>query len=191
MKVMLPILQKMELDPVFCVLSASQAVILFELFNLLDFDGNKGLDDIQFCCFLLHATNLSSTQASHVFDILDLDKSGMVEFNEFYALVCILVAMKDGKAKLFLYRHWRTCFELLDEDGSKSVSRQEFTTLGYLFGFSSEAVKLIYDEFDVSGNKELDIEEFRLFVFEAINLQQELDNSKASHFRKFLNKFFA
>jgi Ca2+-binding EF-hand superfamily protein len=42
---------------------------------------------------------------------------------------------------------------LLDEDGSKAVSRSEFETLGFLFGFSKAAVKQIYDEFDVSGNQ--------------------------------------
>ena len=65
----------------------------------------------------------------------------------------LLISPQDGKAKHFLYRHWRTCFELLDEDGSKAVSRSEFETLGFLFGFSRTAVKRIYDEFDVSGNQ--------------------------------------
>jgi Ca2+-binding EF-hand superfamily protein len=51
-----------------------------------------------------------------------------------------------------MYRHWRTCFELLDEDGSKSVSREEFETLGFLFNFSKTAVRRIFEEFDVSGD---------------------------------------
>ena len=62
------------------------------------------------------------------------------------------MAIKDNKAKQFLYRHWRTCFEILDEDGSKSVSKQEFETLGFLFNFSRRAVKKIYAAFDVTGN---------------------------------------
>ena len=52
-----------------------------------------------------------------------------------------------------MYRHWSTCFELLDEDGSKSVSRKEFETLGVLFNFGSRAVKKIFNEFDVSGTR--------------------------------------
>ena len=71
---------------------------------------------------------------------------------QFFLLVNILVAVKDNHPKQFLFRHWRTCFELLDEDGSKSVSRKEFETLGFLFNFSRNAVKKIYDVFDVSGN---------------------------------------
>ena len=188
MKVIFNLLQDMQVDATFCVLSAKNAYIIKELFNILDFNYKGGLDDIQFCAFLEYATDLNSTQTSHIFDIFDLDKSGMVEFNEFYVLICIIVAMKEGKAKNFLYKHWRTCFELLDEDGSKAVSKDEFVTLGYLFGFSSEAVKQIYKEFDVSGNKELDIEEFRLFVFEAINVQQQLDSKPNKGFSIF-NKF--
>ncbi len=44
------------------------------------------------------------------------------------------------------------CFELLDENGSKSVSRIEFETLGFLFNFSKKAVEKIFREFDISGN---------------------------------------
>jgi len=52
-----------------------------------------------------------------------------------------------------MYRHWSTCFELLDEDGSKSVSKKEFETLGVLFNFGSRAVDKIFSEFDVSGTR--------------------------------------
>lgn len=72
---------------------------------------------------------------------------------QFYLLICILVAINDGLGKQFMYRHWRTCFEILDEDGSKAVSRTEFETLGFLFNFSRKAVRKIYEEFDVSGNQ--------------------------------------
>lgn len=51
-----------------------------------------------------------------------------------------------------MYQHWRTCFELLDEDGSKEVSRTEFELLGFLFNFTHKAVGTIYKEFDVTGN---------------------------------------
>jgi Ca2+-binding EF-hand superfamily protein len=51
-----------------------------------------------------------------------------------------------------MYQHWRTCFEILDEDGSKEVSRTEFETLGFLFNSTPQAVRKIYREFDVTGN---------------------------------------
>jgi Ca2+-binding EF-hand superfamily protein len=51
-----------------------------------------------------------------------------------------------------MYQHWRTCFEILDEDGGKTISMTEFSTLGFLFNFSPRAIKNIYTEFDITGN---------------------------------------
>jgi Ca2+-binding EF-hand superfamily protein len=80
-----------------------------------------------------------------------------------------------------MYQHWRTCFELLDEDGSKAVSKKEFETLGFLFGFSAKAVSQIYKEFDVDGNAELDVQQFHLFVIAAIDMREFLAvNSRVS-----------
>jgi Ca2+-binding EF-hand superfamily protein len=162
----------------------------WEVFKILDWRGSGGLDDIQFTSFLSSATDLNRTQIYKVFDIFDLDRSGSVEFDEFYLLICMLVAINDGQGKQFMYRHWRTCFELLDEDGSKSVSRAEFETLGFLFNFSKKAVRKIYEEFDVSGNGSLDINEFRLFIFAAIDMQGELEKEQMKERGKGKTKLF-
>lgn len=68
-----------------------------------------------------------------MFDIFDVDKNGTMEFDEFYLLLCMLIALKvgvsshlvacitypqDNLEKQFIWKHSRTCFELLDEDGS-------------------------------------------------------------------------
>ncbi|KAJ3339218.1 EF-hand calcium-binding domain-containing protein 9 [Gonapodya sp. JEL0774] len=170
----------MEADLVVGVLTARSAHLVLHLFRYLDCRGTGGLDDIQFASFLRSATNLSQSQVERVFDVFDLDRSGSVEFDEFYLLMCILVAVNDNEAKTFMYRHWRTCFELLDEDGSKAVSHAEFSTLGSLLGFGGRAVRRIFDEFDVSGNKELDYNEFKLFVFAAMDAQAEMERRKQS-----------
>ena len=44
-----------------------------------------------------------------------------------------------------MFRHWRTVFELLDVDGSKSVSAEEFATIGSLIGFGKFAINRIFD----------------------------------------------
>ncbi|KAJ3228378.1 EF-hand calcium-binding domain-containing protein 9 [Clydaea vesicula] len=134
---------------------------------MLDWKGEGSLDDIQFLTFMETVTDLNRNGSLSVFDIFDLDRSGSVEFDEFYLLICILVAVSNGTGKQFMFQHWRTCFELLDEDGSKAskniltllylnkmgiVSKKEFETLGFLFNFSSKAVDQIYKEFDLNGN---------------------------------------
>ena len=99
-------------------------------------------------------------------------------------MVCILTAVKDGEGKSFLFQNWKTCFEILDADGnsrfdegSGEVSMNEFQTLGFLFNFSSAAIKRIYEEFHIAGRKELDQSDFQLFVLAAVELQDKLDKS--------------
>ncbi len=78
-----------------------------------------------------------------------------------------------------MFQNWRTCFAILDEDGSKDVSKQEFETLGFLFNFTPAAIRRIYLEFDISGKAELSYDDFELFVLAAIELQASLDKKEA------------
>ena len=52
------------------------------------------LSDIQFFCFVSSITNLARTQIYKVFDMLDVDGSGELDFDEFYLLMAILIAVK-------------------------------------------------------------------------------------------------
>lgn len=98
------------------------------------------------------STDLTTSQIYKVFDMLDVDCSGTLDFDEFYLLVCILIAVQDRDEKHFIYRHSRTVFDLLDEDGSGNISCYEFETFGFLFNLQGEAMRTIFSEFDVSGD---------------------------------------
>ena len=65
---------------------------------------------------------------------------------------CTLSA-QDKQEKEFIFRHSRTVFELLDEDGSNDISAEEFESFGFLFNFQGSAVRQIFREFDVSGDQ--------------------------------------
>lgn len=39
-------------------------------------------------------TDLSKDKIYAVFDMLDVDNSGMLDFDEFYLLICILIAVR-------------------------------------------------------------------------------------------------
>ncbi|KAI9342584.1 hypothetical protein BDR26DRAFT_859210 [Obelidium mucronatum] len=176
MRVKWGFLKRLHLDHTYGLLTARSALMCHQVFNLLDWRGAGSLDDVQFAAFMAIATDLNEEHIYKVFDIFDLDRSGSVEFDEFYLLVSILVAIKDNQGKQFMYQHWRTCFEILDEDGGRTISLTEFCTLGFLFNFTPQAIKNIFKEFDVAGNQELDYSEFRLFVLAAIEMQKRLDN---------------
>lgn len=66
---------------------------------------------------------------------------------------CILYTRQDKQEKEFIFRHSRTVFELLDEDGSNDISAEEFESFGFLFNFQGRAVRQIFREFDVSGDQ--------------------------------------
>ena len=60
---------------------------------------------------------------------------------------------QDRQEKQFINHHSRSVFDLLDVDGSNSVSADEFESYGFLFGFNRAAVRHIFKEFDVSGDQ--------------------------------------
>ena len=50
--------------------------------------------DIQFYAFMTTVTDLNKTKIYRLFAMLDVDRSGLIDFNEFYILVCILLAVR-------------------------------------------------------------------------------------------------
>ena len=71
---------------------------------------------------------------------------------------------QDKQEKEFIFRHSRTVFELLDEDGSNDISAEEFESFGFLFNFQGSAVRQIFREFDVSGDQVSTIFNFSQFL---------------------------
>ena len=180
MKVVLPFFHKFHLDEEHYLLSARALQILHHFFVQLDVRDSGALDDVAFEVFMDCATDLRRSEILRVFDMLDVDDSGDIEFDEFYLLVCIMLAIKDGREKQFLFRHARTCFELLDEDGSGTISVKELRNFGFLFGFSASSVRSIFKEFDVTGDKELTYNEFRMFSFACMDREKELQQANAN-----------
>ena len=97
-------------------------------------------------------------------------------------------------------------FDLLDEDGSDTISAKEFNNIGFLFNFQKNAIKRIFLDFDISGDKvfqikvksliqndkysfikELDLNEFKMFSMACIDCQRELDSKNEINLNK-LNK---
>eukprot|EP00455_Lapot_gusevi_P034736 TRINITY_DN3840_c0_g1_i6.p1 TRINITY_DN3840_c0_g1~~TRINITY_DN3840_c0_g1_i6.p1 ORF type:complete len:189 (+),score=29.72 TRINITY_DN3840_c0_g1_i6:193-759(+) len=175
MKVKSEFLLRFHLDRRHYLLTGRSVQLLKLFFDILDIRRLQALDDVQFFAFMQHATDLDQEQIDRVFDMFDVDSSGLIEFDEFYLLCCMLIAIKDRVEKQFLWRHSRTCFELLDEDGSQAISIEEFDTFGYLFNISKRASKKIFKEFDVDHSEELDYEEFRMFTLACIDKQQQMD----------------
>lgn len=50
--------------------------------------------DILFFQFMKRTTDMTQDMIYKIFDMLDFDGSGQIDFNEFYVIICILVAVK-------------------------------------------------------------------------------------------------
>ena len=113
MKIKSSFLCSLHLDSSYCLLSVKSVALLLEYFKALDIREEMALDgsvsrcnttfysptlilDIQFDVFMSNATDLSHDQIYKVFDMLDVDRSGLIDFDEFYLLVCILISINVG-----------------------------------------------------------------------------------------------
>lgn len=169
MKVKSRILNFLHLDREYSLLSGRNACLVHTYFSLLDIHSTGALNDVQFYVFMKAVTDLNKNEIYRVFDMLDVDGSSSIEYNEFYLMICILVSIKDREEKKFIYHHSRTVFDLMDKDGSATIDVEEFEIFGLLFNLGIKAIRDIFDDFDVSGDHQLDYGEFKLFAMACID----------------------
>ena len=86
-----------------------------------------------------HATDLTDRRIIRVFDMLDKGCRGFIVFEEFYVVICLMVAAFNKLEKKFILRHAKMCFTLMDEDFSGSISATEFTDVGFLWNLEGES----------------------------------------------------
>ncbi|XP_067104293.1 EF-hand calcium-binding domain-containing protein 9-like [Osmerus mordax] len=173
------ILSFLDFDNVYCLLSVRNAKILVDYFKLLDFHNKNTLNDIQFCHFMHHVTDLKKKEIMHTFDMLDWDASGEIGFEQFYMLVCILLSSEFHVEKNFLFRYSRPVFEFLDMDGSRCISPAEFQSSGFLFNLKGPALSRIFHDFDVSGDEKLNYKEFKMFTMACLDMQKDAKNQRS------------
>lgn len=67
------------------------------------------ITDILFYQFMKRATDMTQIMIYKIFDMLDFDGSGQIDFNEFYVIICILVAVKVSirRVKGYNYKYYK------------------------------------------------------------------------------------
>ncbi|KAK2144246.1 hypothetical protein LSH36_775g00040 [Paralvinella palmiformis] len=171
-------LQHFHLDQTYYLMSGRCARLLNEYFNALDVHNKSGLNDIQFSNLMKVITDLTQTEILFLFELFDLDASGILEFGEFYLMVCILIATKDNIMKGFIHMHSRVVFDLLDANSSGTISVSEFKKYGFFFDFTPDAINGVFHEFDVSHDQVLDYREFRMFALACVNSKKEMNREE-------------
>ncbi|KAM7141684.1 EF-hand calcium-binding domain-containing protein 9 [Molossus nigricans] len=167
------------LDKLYCLLSVRNVKALLEYFKLLDVHHNSTLNDVLFYHFLRHVTNWKRRQITRVFNMLDWDAVGEIGFDQFYMLVCILLAQQNHLEQQFIFRHSRPVFELL---GELRVGQENFHMYNFLFNIKESELREFYRDFDLTGDCRLNYKEFKLFTIvtmEKYQEKQKAENEKA------------
>nr|KAF6479783.1 EF-hand calcium binding domain 9 [Molossus molossus] len=193
------------LDKLYCLLSVRNVKALLEYFKLLDVHHNSTLNgrqfpkcflwvvtwvlvinldlrlvaDVLFYHFLRHVTNWKRRQITRVFNMLDWDAVGEIGFDQFYMLVCILLAQQNHLEQQFIFRHSRPVFELL---GELRVGQENFHMYNFLFNIKESELREFYRDFDITGDCRLNYKEFKLFTIvtmEKYQEKQKAENEKA------------
>ncbi|XP_061044452.1 EF-hand calcium-binding domain-containing protein 9 [Eubalaena glacialis] len=161
------------LDKLYCLLSVRNVKALVEYFHLLDVHRKKTLNDVLFYHFLHHVTDLKRNQITIVFNMLDWTAVGEIGFDQFYMLVCILLAQENHLEEQFIFRHSRPVFELLDLDGELKIGPSNFHMYNFLFNIRKQQLRDLYHDFDITGDCHLNYKEFKLFTIFSMDKYQE------------------
>ncbi|KAL4823070.1 hypothetical protein H8958_017910, partial [Nasalis larvatus] len=152
------------LDKIYCLLSVRNVKALAEYFHILDVHGKNTLNDVLFYHFLHHVTDLKKAQINIVFDMLDWNAMGEIGFEQFYMLVCMLLAHQNHLEGQFMYRHSRPVFDLLDLKGDLRIGAKNFGMYRFLFNIHKQELKDLFHDFDVTGDNLLNYQEFKLYT---------------------------
>ena len=97
---------------------------------------------------------LSQEDVEKMFDAVDIDKSGFIDYSEF------VVASMNEKAILSNDK-MAAAFKMFDKDGSGLISADEIKeALGFGKGLSEEQVNAMIKQVDENGDGEISFEEF-------------------------------
>ncbi|XP_008061680.1 EF-hand calcium-binding domain-containing protein 9 [Carlito syrichta] len=174
------------LDKIYCLLSVRNVRALVEYFHMLDVHRRNSLNDVLFYHFLHHVTDLKKTQITVVFDMLDWSTLGEISFDQFYMLVCILLAQESHLEEQFMYRHSRPIFGLFDLNGDLKLGAKHFHMFRFLFNIQKQQLRELFHDFDISGDRHLNYNEFKLYTIFSVDKAQE--RQKAEKEKSLLKK---
>ncbi|KAL1779817.1 EF-hand calcium-binding domain-containing protein 9 [Sigmodon hispidus] len=107
---------------------------------------------------------MKMTQIKMLFDMLDWKAVGEIGFDQFYVLVCIVLAHQNHLEEQFMYRHSRPVFDLLDLDGELKIDADNFEMYRFLFNIKKQELRELFHDFDITGDRLLNYKEFKLYT---------------------------
>lgn len=167
------VLSFMHLTPPSFNLSARNYQIIRKLYQMLDYTSN-GIDDVVFKHFLKKVFKKNmDRQYEFIFNLFDTNLTSSIDFDEFYLLIQILIAIRDKKIRQFFNANTRVCFDLLDSDCLGMITNRQQKELCFLLNMEKSDIEEKFDHHDTSKNEALDFEEFKILVQDCLDNQDD------------------
>lgn len=171
----------MHLTPPSYNLSARNYQIIRKFYQMLDYTSN-GIDDVVLKQFLKKVIkNIKDEVCTFIFNLFDTNLTSTIEFDEFYLLIQILIAIRDKQIRQFFNANTKVCFDLLDSDCLGMITNRQQNELCFLLNMEKKDIKSKFESHDTSKNEALDFEEFKILVQDCLdNLddQQKMQNDE-------------
>jgi len=138
------------------LLSKSEKENLARIFKAIDKNGDGKLskEEIFEGYDLFFGKHLDKEEIEKMFDSVDIDKSGFIDYSEF-----VVAAMNEKQ--LLTNEKLQSAFKMFDKDGSGMISATEIKeVLGFGKTLSEEAVNEIVKQVDANGDGEISFDEF-------------------------------
>lgn len=165
------VLSFMHLTPPSYNLSARNYQIIRKLYQMLDYT-QKGLDDVVIRFFLEEVFKdkvIRKKDCEFIFNLFDTNLTSTIDFDEFYLLIQILIAIRDRQIRQFFNANTRVCFDLLDSDCLGMITNRQQRELCFLLNMKKKDVIKKFNDHDTSKNEALDFEEFKILVQDCLD----------------------
>ena len=138
------------------MLTKSEKENIGKIFKAIDKNGDGKLskEEILEGYDLFFGKNKDKVDIEKMFDAVDIDKSGFIDYSEF------VVATMNEK-NLLSNEKLQSAFKMFDKDNSGFISSEEIKEiLGFGKTLSEEAVNEIIKQVDANGDGQISFEEF-------------------------------
>jgi calcium-dependent protein kinase len=102
-----------------------------------------------------NSENYEAEQVEELLAVMDKNKSGKIDFNEFITAMC-------DRRLLFQRQALEDAFDYFDRDKSGEISRQELEEI--LEGVQNEEIEYLFSELDKNQDRKISRKEFIVYL---------------------------